>query len=148
MGLWDQRGPREYRLSITIGGRWGECRDRFAVEGDSSTNRLEDGCTAPFGAQLYRSMGSPATIEDLFDYIKTGIESSSCGPNGCRCDGALAIDAIYDADLGYPESIKTYFKRHWTTMPWPLSPEFTQGCTLIGTILPEDVRVDLDELGW
>ena len=138
---WEQQGPRTYRLTITIGGKWGECLKHLTIESDIKVTTVEDSCTASFGAQMHRYVGSPATVRDLFHYVETAIDLRSCGPNGCRCDGALSVEAAYDEDLGYPLFINTQFKRHWTTMPWPLSPESAQGCTLIGTILPEHVRV-------
>ena len=127
MNQWNQEGPEKYRLTLSIGGRWGQCRQRLRIEEGSSVTIVEEGCTAPFGTQMYRYLGSPMTVIDLFDYVKTVISTRSCGPNGCRCDGALTLELAYDEHLGYPQSILTSFKRHWTASAWPLSLESRQG---------------------
>ena len=143
---WDRRGPSAYRLTIEISGQWGECLERLEIQQHSVATIIEDGCAAPFGALMYRYMGSPMTVNDLFGYIKTGMGTRECGPNGCRCDGAIAVEPIYDGDLGYPGFIGTNLKRDWTSIPWPLSSESAQGCTLIGIILPQNVGVQVDPI--
>jgi len=143
LARWGQQGLSAYQLTVEIGGRWGECLARFEIQ-QSTPTVIEDGCATPFGAQMYRYVGSPMTVNDLFDYIKTGIGTRECGPNGCRCDGVMTVDPTYDEDMGHPVSIVTTLKRDWTSIPWPLSLESAQGCTFIGIILPEIVRVQVD----
>lgn len=102
MVRWERFGPSDYELAIAIAGKWGECQAHFRIERDSAPTNLENRCSAPFGEQMYRYIGSPATVAELFVYIEAGIHSRSCGPNGCRCDGVLTVEAAYDEDLGYP----------------------------------------------
>lgn len=144
--LWNNRTFSAYQLTIQISGHGVECQRQFEIRDKVQKEIIVDTCGShPTSAHLVKLLGYPSSTPDLFDYIQSTIDRIGvCGPNGCACDGAIALDINYNKQLGFPESIHTYLKKDWTTRGWP--PKFTQRCTLVGLILPGQVTASVDPL--
>ncbi|MFH7030109.1 MAG: hypothetical protein ACHBN1_33305 [Heteroscytonema crispum UTEX LB 1556] len=71
----------------------------------------------------------------MFKQIESFADGKKCGPNGCACDGPIAVNAIYDAQFGYPRQLQTSLKpeKRWL-YPDYWKNTFTGICTLIGFI--------------
>jgi hypothetical protein len=91
---WAARSFSHYRLELKYGAL-GYCRQSVEVEGDRVVEVLENTCS-----------NAAPTVDQLFDQIERRIKTlhGACGPNGCECDGTIAVVAEYDARLGYPRA--------------------------------------------
>ena len=47
----------------------------------------------------------PTTVEDLFELTSGYLSPSSCGNNGCVCDGPIQTLVEYNQEFGYPELV-------------------------------------------
>ncbi len=133
-GDWEDRPFARYRLSIedpvgslTHGDRVGisyieDCRQVVEVDGDRVVKTLVNTC------------GVPPDVMEVFDSIERALYHHQCGPNGCRCDGTVHLDVVYDPEYGYPVRVRRFVGHDWTTIHWPPLAIVTMGgaCTAAG----------------
>jgi hypothetical protein len=115
---WEARPFSGYRLLIQAQPYGAStCEQAFEVDEPAQTKTLSDTCPDDSRASfLMKSLGSPRTVPDLFDYIKAEIgRVGACAVDGCACTGATTIDVVYDTDLGYPKRMEVRFYQDWTT---------------------------------
>jgi Family of unknown function (DUF6174) len=117
------------------------CERAFEVNQQAQTNVLRNTCSEGYDFYFTNVQSSFSSVPGLFDYITAEIgRVGECGSNGCACDGARTIDAVYDADLGYPKRIELRLQSDWTTRSWP------QGCSLMAPNLPILVTVSMNPI--
>ena len=132
---WAARPFSRYRLAVQADSSLARCAQDLEVHGTEPAIVLENTCP------------STLTMEDLLASIESTITARECGPNGCECDGFVAIDVVYDQQWGYPRSIRRFLQEDWTTRPWPLRDLFrSRGCTLVGIVFYE-FTVTIRDLG-
>ena len=131
-GAWEDRPFSRYRLSIEDpdgslphGDRVGipiDCRQVVEVDGDRVVKTLVNTC------------GVPPDVMEVFDIIERTIYHHQCGPNGCRCDGTVHLDVVYDPEYGYPVRVRRFITHDWTTIQWPPIAIVSMGglCTMMG----------------
>lgn len=47
---------------------------------------------------------APMSVTELFGWMRGYLRTfdGQCGPNGCKCDGPISMEALYDPQRGYP----------------------------------------------
>jgi hypothetical protein len=141
---WETRPFSSYHLTIQFYPRDGSvCEQAFEVNEPAQAKILGNTCASSLTVDnIMNFLGSRISIPGLFDYIEAEIgRVRECGPNGCACDGARTIDAVYDSELGYPKRIEIRFQRDWTTQRLQL------GCSTIGWFTPGPATVTVKPLG-
>jgi hypothetical protein len=86
--------------------------------------------------------GQPPTVSSLFAMIARTLDRHQCGPNGCECDGPIGVDAVHDAQLGYPHQliIRSKPERRWLYAGYWMKMVLGGSCTTAGHI-GEKIRV-------
>jgi hypothetical protein len=115
---------------VDIGELVEHCAYTLEIENDDLIATTRNSCSS-----------TPLYVGDFFQEIEQTITQHQCGPNGCRCDGFIDVDVVYDSESGFPKTMKISLKQehHLSTFladPHGLLPS---GCTMVGwgLVLPE-----------
>jgi Family of unknown function (DUF6174) len=121
---WAARPFSGYRLVVDTHA-FGSCHYDVEVRGEQVVTIFRRSCLQP-----------APTVTDLFRAIEAGLGAQGCGPNGCACDGPIGVEAIYDAQLGYPTQIAMRLKpeQRWRYPDYWRRMFLGGGCTLIGWV--------------
>ncbi|MBD2459574.1 hypothetical protein H6G89_00830 [Oscillatoria sp. FACHB-1407] len=124
---WSTQKPDRYRMTVEyrILTDSPGCQQEIEVQNEAIARVVRDTC------QNQLNLVTPMTVSDIFARFQTPATESTCGPNGCQCDGAIRIHATYDAQLGYPRQIESRLERDWLN---PSHWGFNTPCTMIGFI--------------
>src|SRR6266545_1031608 len=102
---WGARPFSRYRL-VMQAPSW--CRLDIEIASERVVQVFENSCP-----------GGPRTVSDLFDQIRqldSQPDTIYCAPAGCECTEVRFVQADYDAQLGFPRSIRL---RRLRTTNWP-----------------------------
>lgn len=97
-GLWDERQYSHYRLVAEYFHQVDYCREDVEVRNERVVNVFEAESCEAFGF---------LSVSELFDMFERFVGSGATRPpagNGCEY---YYVDAVYDAQLGYPHSLHT-----------------------------------------
>lgn len=100
---WQTQAVDHYVLEFQNADSLSECRQNIEVR-DSTIVSAE--IRSQPGLNLHDLCSLKPTVEGLFDMIEETNTYPRCGPNGCECDGVIALDVQYDDELGYPVEIR------------------------------------------
>lgn len=122
---WDARPFMHYRLVTEHSGGLGACRQDVEVQRERVVAVLANDCAR-----------EPLTVSNLFlDIERYELTiGGRCGPNGCSCDGPIAVEAQFDEQLGYPAryQVRTRPDLRWQYADYWRSLLYSGGCTLVG----------------
>ena len=135
---WDARPFSRYHLITEHDGGLATCRQDVEIDRDRVVAVFANTCAR-----------EPITVANLFiDIERCNLTiSGQCGPNGCACDGPIAVDARFDAALGYPTlfEVRSQAERRWQYLEY-WRRLLTGGCTLVGFSGPSITVVALTPL--
>jgi Family of unknown function (DUF6174) len=122
---WQRNAVSHYRLSLNYS-NLDNCQQEVEIKDDKVISRKKNTCS---------TIPSVQTITDLFQYIESA-NNQKCGPNGCACDGPIAVNVVYDSQLGYPRQIEMQLQPQKRWLYYNSVEDFYPGrpCTLIGFV--------------
>lgn len=103
---WDTNSISHYRMAGNYTGNFSQCYYDIEVQQDRIVDIFTMSC-------LSSAESKTLTIDGIFKNFERYATERVCSPNGCYCEGIFVVSATYDATLGYPQSITTYFRRSW-----------------------------------
>jgi len=121
---WEARPFSRYRLVTEHAGGLATCGQDVEIDRELVVAVFANTCAR-----------EPITVENVFlDIERYDLTiDGQCGPNGCACDGPIAVEARFDPALGYPTlfQVRSESERRWQYL------EFWKrlligGCTPVG----------------
>ncbi len=115
---WEVVPFAEYRLHVNVSSRSLGTTKAMVRMGDDirvvDVGELVDSCTytveikdeVVVSTPSNTCSSTPMTVTEFFADIEQTIIEHACGPNGCRCDGYIGVEASYDTAFGYPQTVK------------------------------------------
>jgi hypothetical protein len=124
---WASRPFARYRIVLRAAS-W--CQVDVEIQGERVAQVFENTCP-----------GEPKTVGDLFVQIRqldSTPERVYCAPDGCECTETHAVEADYDAALGFPHSIRVRRPRvpNWQALTGYLLSRGLPSC-----LTPRDMEV-------
>lgn len=123
---WAQTRPETYRLVLEYHSPpfvITPCRRSVIIRNEDIIDVERSACSLI-------AMGSGSlSVSGIFDHYEQFLTSTVCGPNGCACDGIIALSAEYDAHYGYPIAIQTRLAPDTLNPAYWWSRRFGQTCT-------------------
>lgn len=136
---WAERGYGHYRLATAHTGGLLACRQDAEIMGERVLRVLANSCPR-----------APMTVAGLFLEIERYniAIGGQCGPNGCACDGPIAVEARFDPQLGAPThiAVASQPQRRWQYLAYWRG-LLSGGCTLVGFSGPTIEVLALTPLG-
>jgi len=122
---WQGKAVSHYRLTLHYS-HLNDCQQQIEIKDEKVISRQKNTCA---------TIPSVQTITDLFHHIESA-NNQKCGPNGCACDGPVAVNVIYDSQLGYPRQIEMQLQSQKRWLYYDSVEDFYPGrlCTQIGFI--------------
>jgi hypothetical protein len=97
---WAEQGITAYRITVEYSVPLFSCQQDMEVRNEVVDYKHTDRCSLnPTRTPRY------FTVSDLFQRIEDSLNAPQCGPNGCACDGPIAVAVTYHPELGYPQQI-------------------------------------------
>jgi hypothetical protein len=122
---WDARPFTRYRLVTEHSGGLATCRQDVEVARERVAAVIANDCAR-----------EPLTVANLFlDIERYELTiGGRCGPNGCGCDGPIAVEARFDDQLGYPTlfQVRSQPEQRWRYLDYWRRQIGGGGCTLVG----------------
>jgi hypothetical protein len=125
---WQKNAVSHYRLTLNYS-ELNDCQLKVEIKNGKVISRQKNTCS---------TIPSVQTVTDLFQHIESA-NNQKCGPNGCACDGPLAVDVVYDSQLGYPRQIQMRLQPQKRWLYYDSVQDIFPGrlCTLIGFLNQE-----------
>jgi hypothetical protein len=122
---WQKNAVSHYRLTLNYS-ELNSCQQELEIKNEKVISRKKNTCS---------TIPSVQTVTELFQHIDSA-NNQKCGPNGCACDGPLAVDVVYDSKLGYPRQVGMRLQPQKRWLYYSSLEDFYPGtpCTLIGFI--------------
>lgn len=120
---WQKNSVSHYRLTLNYS-HLNDCQQDVEIKDEKVISRQKNTCS---------EIPSVQTVTELFQHIESA-NNQECGPNGCVCDGPLAVNVVYDSQLGYPRQIEMRLQPQKRWLYYDSVEDFYPGkmCTLIG----------------
>jgi hypothetical protein len=123
--LWLSRSVPHYRL-VMRAPSW--CRLDVEIQDERVVHVFENSCPT-----------SPRTVTGLFDMIAQLDQTADtifCAPRGCECTEVRYIRATYDAEMGFPRTIRLRRERQTN---WPNLWDYMVSHGLPNCLTPRDL---------
>ncbi len=97
---WAAQRITDYRIEVEYSVPFFSCQQDIEVRDDAVDYKHRDSC-----AVSVTQKSLDFTVSALFQRIEDSINNPACGPNGCACDGPIAVEVTYHPEQGYPQQI-------------------------------------------